>query len=887
VKGYDFRRTFGVAGIVAILTALLVGVAVLKLRGDALDEARRDVSGLTAMLGEQVQQSAQAIDLALNEVTALVATGGKREFGERARSQAVREALANIAERRSAIDLISIEDAEGVTIANSRGQTQDERGPIYLMFDFLKHNSVRDTRVGALRVSDATGAMVVDFMRRLEAPDGTFLGVVRVSVTPPALVSTYSPISAMPGRSYALFTRDGSILARVPTAPGTVGQRLPQGSEWYDVVLRGGGLYEARSNFDQQERIIAVRPLPFSELVVTVSVLRSTALAHWREQSLAIAVCAGLALAIAAFLARALVVQFGRLAENEAALRRQSEALEISNQRFSVALGNMSQGLVVFDREGRIVISNRRYASIYGLKPAQIPPGTPAQDVLRLRAAKGLYAGETVESYVRNSLRRRFTDQRIDRLTDGRSILVNHAACADGGMVVTHEDVTEREQANAQIAHMAMHDELTSLANRTQFVAALEAIRGGIGAAYAQVVLMLVDLDDFKPVNDTFGHDAGDAVLRECARRMQAAAPDATVVARLGGDEFALAFAVKDADVADPLVIAERLIAAIAQPYAIGGQSPVIGACIGVVTADDPALSNDELMRRADLALYAAKAQGANRRRMFEPQMELEALTRRDLASDLAEAIESDLLYLVYQPIVDGQTLEIRQMEALLRWRHPRRGLIPPQEFVRLAEETRQIDRLGDWVLRRACAEAAKWPETVGVAINVSPMQLANEDFAASVLRALADSGVSPRRLEIEITESTLLQYRLGSIAALRDLHAAGVSVALDDFGTGFSSLSYLKQFRFDRLKIDRSFVADVNRDAGSAAIIAATVQLARAFEIEITAEGVETSEQRAALRAAGVRTMQGYLFGWPDTIDDGLPSISAAASVHPVIRAA
>ena len=887
MKGSSFQRILGMAGGIAVLTAVLVGVAVLRLRHDALFEARREVSGLTAMLGEQVQQSAQAIDLALNEAAALATAADAQAFRVRIKSSDIQTALANIAERRSAFDLVSIEDCDGVTIATSRGQAQDLRGPLYLQGDVLKHNRTRDPQVGALHVSDATGAMVVDFMRRLEAPDGSFLGVVRVSVAPQALVSSYSPISAMPGRSYALFTRDGSILARIPDAPGTVGQKLPHGSEWYDVVARGGGVYEARSSFDRQERIIAVRPLPFSDLVVTVSVLRTTALAHWREQSLAIAACAGLALAIAAFLAKALVLQFRKVDEHEAALRAQSAALELSNQRFGVALENMSQGLVVFDREGRIVISNKRYATIYGLDQNEIPPGTAANEVLRLRASKGLYAGETIESYVRNALSRRFTDQRIDRLTDGRSILVNHAACADGGMVVTHEDVTEREKANAQIAHMAMHDELTQLANRTLFVGALESLRRGVGSAHAQIALMLVDLDDFKPVNDTFGHNAGDIVLRECARRMEAAVPEAQVVARLGGDEFALAFAVKETPAEDPLAVAERLIAAIAQPYSIGGQSPVIGACVGVATCDDALMSADDLMRHADLALYAAKAQGANRRRLYEPEMEAEAVTRRELASDLAEAIDNDELYLVYQPIVDGETLEIRQMEALLRWRHPRRGLIPPQEFVKLAEETRQIDRLGGWVLRRACAEAAKWPHTVGVSVNVSPLQLAAEDFAASVIRALATSGVAATRLELEITESTLLQYRSGSISALRHLNEAGVSIALDDFGTGFSSLSYLKQFRFDRLKIDRSFVADITRDAGSAAIVSATVQLARAFEIEITAEGVETPEQRAALRAAGVCTMQGYLFGWPDVIDGALPSICEGGMVHPATRAA
>jgi diguanylate cyclase (GGDEF)-like protein len=823
------------------------------------------------MLSEQVRQSAQAIDLALNEVAAAVAAPDAASVRYAAGTPAVLQTLAAIADRRSAIDLLSVEDADGVTLATSRGAPTGPVGPIYPAFDYLKHNRTLDTQVGVLRVSEATGALVVDFMRRIETADGRFLGVARASVAPRGLVSTYSPLSALPGRSYALFTRDGSIIARYPAAFGGIGQKMPKTSPWYEVVARGGGTFETKSSFDNEERIVAARTLPFSHLVVTVTILRSVALAHWREQALAIALCACLALAIAAFLGKALLVQFAKLGEKEGALRLQSQALALSNERFATALENMSQGLVVFDRSGHVVISNARYASIYGIEPGLIRPGVEARSILRLRAAKGLFAGQAPDAYVQDAMSRRFTDRRVDRLSDGRAILINHAACPDGGMVVTHEDVTEREEANARIAHMALHDELTQLANRTLFLSSLESLRDGMDAG-CSVALMLCDLDDFKTVNDRSGHAAGDAVLRECARRMIEAIPHARVVARLGGDEFALAFPVEAG--VDPLRVADRLIEAIGRPYLFQDQSLTIGACIGVVVFVDRDISIDAMIRRADLALYAAKSEGANRSRLFEPAMEQEATTRRELAADLAEAIAANRLHLVYQPVVNAETLRIEQMEALLRWRHPRRGLVPPQEFVRLAEETRQIEQLGLWVLRRACADAACWPVEVGVAVNVSPLQLSAADFVGSVMTAVADAGLSPRRLELEITESALLQDKGDAMATLHRLRDHDVSIALDDFGTGFASLSTLKTFPFDRLKIDRSFVADVTRDAGSAAIIASAVQLARAFDIEVTAEGVETREQMAALRAAGAKTMQGYLFGWPDVVDRGLPVI-------------
>ncbi|MDE2363731.1 MAG: EAL domain-containing protein [Hyphomicrobiales bacterium] len=876
----SFRRILGLAGGVTLLSLLAAGVAAFKLREDALAEAQRQTAALARMLGGQVRQSAQSLDLALNEAMATVVTDNEEQFQKLARSAETARSLSAIADRRAAIDAIEIEDQGGVTLVNSRGRARDWRGPLYPARDEPGRDSARETMIGVPHVSDTTGAMVVDFTRRLASSDGKFLGVARIGVTPEALVSTYSPLSEMPDRSFALLTRDGSILSRYPSTARAIGQRLPQTSAWYGVVAGGGGVYEAVSAFDQKRRIIAVNPVPFSDLVVTVSVTRAAALAHWRNQVLAIAVCTSLALAIAAILMRALQIQFRRVAEKEAALRAQSTALELSNQRFATALENMSQGLVVFDKAGRVVISNTRYARMYALAPEEIPPGTPARDILLMRSAKGFYAGQTPEAYVRNAMGRTFTDQRIDHLTDGRSILVNHAACPDGSLVVTHEDVTEREQSNSRIAHMAMHDELTQLGNRALFLSALQSLKREIGDAYKHVVLLLIDLDAFKPVNDTFGHIAGDIVLRECAQRLLAAAPYAHVVARLGGDEFALAWGVVDTGFVDPESAARRLIAEISRPYSVHGETITIGACIGVAIHEDRQISTDDMLRRADLALYAAKADGANRMRMFAPDMERDAVTRRELAVDLANAIANDELYLVYQPIVDAKSRQIRQMEALLRWRHPVRGLIPPQEFVGLAEETRQIDALGEWAARRACAAAASWPEEVGLTVNVSPLQLASHGFVEALTRAIDSAGLASHRVEIEITETALLQNRGNTLGSLGKLRECGISIALDDFGTGFSSLSYLKQFRFDRLKIDRSFVADVARDAGSAAIVSATVELARAFHVEITAEGVETPAQYDALRAAGVGSMQGYLFGWPDDIENGLPAIPAPGAL-------
>lgn len=878
---YSFKRIVGVVTVIGLVAAGVVAGAVWKRRVDALGDAERGVVGLAGMLAEQVQHSSQAIDFAVNEVEGAVAASDQESFRRLATSAETQRVLIAAADKRHSIDLISIDDAEGVAVATSRGVPAPVRRFDDPQFERLRAERDAEIRVGALHVSEATGEMVVDVVKRLEAADGSFLGAIRVSVKPSALVNSYSPISAMPGQSYALFARDGQVLVRYPISTAvTPGQKLSRKSQWYDLVAHGGGQYRTFSAFDDQERIIAVRVVPFSQFVVTVSVKTETALAHWRVQAGASAFAVLLVAIAAGMLMRSLAVQFRRLADKEAALHAQSRALALSNDRFAAALGSMSQGLVVFDRSGRVVISNEKYAAMYGLATGQIYPGMNAREILELRAARGVYAGHAPQSYIKDAMSRRFNDRRVDHLTDGRSILVNHSVCADGGLVVTHEDITEREQAGRRIAHMALHDELTGLANRALFMETLSSLRREIGSTCAAVVVALIDLDDFKPVNDTRGHAAGDAVLRECAARILREAPDARVVARLGGDEFALAFGVSEVDEAACLQFAQRIAQALAVAYVFQGHSVEIDACAGVAIVAEPELSPDDMMRRADLALYAAKATGAGVCRLFEPQMELEAMMQRELAADLAAAIANDELVIAYQPVVDADTLQIRQMEALLRWNHPQRGPISPLCFIKLAEETRLIGDLGKWVLRRACADAANWPEHVGVAVNVSPLQLAGDDFTAIALDALNSAGLAAHRLEIEITESVLLQDKGDSLTILHRLRDRGVSIALDDFGTGFSSMSYLTRFPFDRLKIDRSFVMDAPRDPRSAAIIAATVEIARAFDIEVTAEGVETYEQRQTLRAAGVRLMQGYLFGRPAPICGDLPTIAAAAQI-------
>ncbi|WP_083467717.1 putative bifunctional diguanylate cyclase/phosphodiesterase [Methylobacterium tarhaniae] len=433
-------------------------------------------------------------------------------------------------------------------------------------------------------------------------------------------------------------------------------------------------------------------------------------------------------------------------------------------------------------------------------------------------------------------------------------------------------DVTEQRRAERRIAHMAHHDALTGLPNRVLFHQRLaEAVAAGLPLG-----LLCLDLDHFKLVNDTLGHPAGDALLREVAERLRACLDADGLVARLGGDEFAI-LGPGGRDVL--LGLADRIIAALGRPFALDGQDVTIGASVGIALAPEHGDDPDGLLRKADTALYAAKADGRRTRRLFEPAMDAALQSRRALERDLRAAIAAEALEVHYQPLVATGSLAVTGCEALLRWRHPDRGFVSPGAFIPVAEETGLIAPLGEWVLRRACREAAGWPGGVRVAVNLSPAQFRTPDLVGTVARALAESGLDPARLELEITEQVMLEESTANVAVLHRLRGLGVRIAIDDFGTGYASLSYLQAFPFDKIKIDRSFTAAVGREATAVAIVQAVIGLGASLGITTLAEGVETEAQLAFLRRSGCGEVQGFLFSRPVPADE-LRGLLAASAV-------
>jgi diguanylate cyclase (GGDEF)-like protein/PAS domain S-box-containing protein len=440
----------------------------------------------------------------------------------------------------------------------------------------------------------------------------------------------------------------------------------------------------------------------------------------------------------------------------------------------------------------------------------------------------------------------------IQVLTYGRRVAFD----GRDAFMVAVVDITERRKAEARIAYMAHHDGLTNLPNRELFQ---ERLKQALESEKT-VAVLCVDLDLFKNVNDSLGHPIGDRLLKLVAERLRSQARGNNLAARLGGDEFAIILS-SDVTPNEASDYAAKLIKLLSAAYEIDGNEVIIGASVGIVVSPGDGDTSEELMRNADLALYRAKEDGGGVHRFFEREMDRQAQKRRDMELDLRRAFANGEFELHYQPLVDIATDSISGFEALLRWRHPDKGKISPADFIPVAEDIGLIVAIGEWVLREACNEAVKWPAGVKIAVNLSPVQFRSRNLVQVVISALANSGLSPKRLELEITESLFLAETEANLAILHQLRELGVCISMDDFGTGYSSLSYLRSFPFDKIKIDRSFVKDLAIRSDCVAIVRAISGLGRSLNITTTAEGVETMDQLDWLRAEGCNQVQGFLF--------------------------
>jgi diguanylate cyclase (GGDEF)-like protein len=855
--------------ILVVIAAGLLGAAVLAigltvwwLRVDAISDATSDTGNLATVLAEQTNLAVQSIDLVLNEVQERLENLGARtqdNFGHLQQDKDTYHALTDSLSRLSQAALIALIDKNGRVVTTTQKwptPTIDLTNRDY--FQHFKDNDDKGIYVGKPVADHTTGLETIFFGKRINDSNNAFLGMIIVGVRVTYFQRIYNSIKSLNDQVFAILRKDGTLLVRYEDHKLVAGEKMPAGSPWYRLVSQGGGVFRSPGYFDGTPRLLTIRPLSDYPLVINVGVSETAALAGWRNHARTIGIGTLLVIICSVFLLRALTNHIKRLVSSEAALADEQAKVD-------AALNNMSQGLGMLDATARLVVCNQRYLEMYGLSPEIIKPGCSLREIIEHRAATGSFCADDIEQYLADTLAavaQRAVFNKMTRLHDGRIIrIVNHPV-EGGGWVSTHEDVTEEKRAEERIAYEAYVDDLTGLPNRKVFCEQLEQELKRVQRG-ERLALLYLDLDYLKQVNDTLGHAAGDKLLKGVADRLRGCVRDLDVVARLGGDEFAIIQKLLDQP-SDAAALAMRVRDAIREPFDLDGHQVTVDISVGISIAPNDATELDELMKTADMALYEAKNAGRGTYCFYEPEMNARIQTRSKLEQDLQSALANGEFELFYQPIVSFDDDKITSFEALLRWNHPERGLVSPAEFVPIAEDMGLIIPLGEWVLRTACAEAATWPDNIQVAVNISPVQLNNKNLVNVVVGAIASAGIEPNRLELEITESVLIENTFANLATLKSLHDLGVLFAMDDFGTGYSSLSYLLSFPFHKIKIDRCFVAALSDNHESHAIVRAITDLARSLKLQVTAEGVETDQQLQQVRLLGCTGMQGYLLSPP-----------------------
>ncbi len=858
-------------GLALLTVALVVGIAgadaltIRMQRAATIANFFVAQTNLTNGMAAQTARALGAIDRALAEAQATF--GGapdqaQEQLQARLRSREAFELLQDRFKRLSGILSLSIADVEGRITSTTRAFGPGEaagQGDVAALpfFRQLRGDGSPAVAVGDPLQDNATGIWSVRLARRINDPTGNFAGAVMAELSLDDLADFYRV--AMPvHRTITLLKPDGTILLRHPALQALAGRKVPAGAPFHAASAAGGGKYAGPSYFDRTPVVAVLRALHGLPLIVETSVSETEVLAGWRGQRLwlifgGVAACTGVIL-----LVRLFALQLNRLAV------RNSE-LDEARRQLDLAMSNMSQGLCFFDGKQRLRVCNRRFADIYGLSPAATRPGISLRELTDHWFAAGGPANVTRDDYLMahaTIVRAAEPHQSVIETTDGRTIAIQQQPMPDGGWVATHEDITARRRAEEKISFLAQHDVLTGLPNRSMLLERINQARPGAarGRAFA---LLFLDLDRFKAVNDTLGHAAGDALLQTVAARLRETVREGDTVARLGGDEFVILQAnLKNPETAARL--ARRIIAAVGAPYTIGENEVIIGVSIGIDIAATESIPAGDMLKNADMALYISKSEGRGTFRFFEADMDAKVQNRHALERDLRCALDRGEFALHYQPIVDARSGRPCGFEALLRWNHPLRGLVGPQEFIPLAEEIGLIIPIGEWTVRQACRDAAVWPDHIHVSVNLSPIQFRSANLVAMVRDSLASSGLAAERLELEITESVLLQSNERNLAVMHEFRASDIGIVMDDFGVGYSSLSTLRQFPFQRIKIDRCFVQDLGLRSDAVCVVRAIVGLCRDLDIGTIAEGVETEEQMGILLAEGCTDMQGYLFSRP-----------------------
>ncbi len=706
-------------------------------------------------------------------------------------------------------------------------------------------------------IGRASGRWSVQFSRRFLNRDKTFGGVVVASLDPDHFTRFYNKIDFGSLASISLIGSDGVVRSSGGNAGGfALGQDL-RGTRLFEHMHSGAttSTFEDSVQPNGEPCLITLRKVKGNPLWVSVTTNKDEIYkASWADFQVDALAAAALTLIILASMERIL--------RTEARARTKAEQLQLT-------LENMSQGIMLVTKDLQIPIINSRCGELLGL-PADFVRHPPRFDQLVAFQARSAQspASETDRAPVPPTDGTASAESRqfsiCERsMPNGTVVEVRSGHLPDGSFVQTFTDVTKRREAEARVARLASEDPLTGLPNRRLFRSTLDEVCSRAKESDAEFAVLFLDVDRFKVVNDTLGHRVGDMLLQEIALRLKQALAPADVLARLGGDEFAIV-APMTASVSELEALADRLIAAVNQSYEIDGHRVRSGVSIGIAVGPRDGSNCEDLLMAADLALYAVKASTRGTYRFYDRSMNQDINDRRQLEMDLREALEKGELELHYQPLIDLNRNVITGFEALARWRHPVKGMVPPAVFIPVAEDTGLVIGLGAWALKEACRTAATWGDDLKIAVNLSPVQFSSPDLFNVVNSVLAKTGLAPHRLELEITERVFIDDSEKTLSTLHRLKKLGIRIAMDDFGTGYSSLSYLRSFPYDKIKVDRAFVSDLAAGTEHIAIVQAVVSIARSLGMTTTAEGVETETQKEFLAALGCDEAQGYLFSAP-----------------------
>jgi len=838
-----------------LIAAITIGTTIIagNFRERALNSSERELENTVLLLARHFDQQLEDFEVIQKDLIAYMRSSGigsREDYKRRMSGQDIHLMLKAKLGALSYVGGVNIFDADGVLInASASWPVPEVRVADRSYFKVFKSDPRSPDMLIEPVYSRITGFWTTVIARRMTGPNGEFLGAVGRGIEPANFEKFFASLALGEGAAISMYHRDGTLLARYPHVDAMIGQSFKAGPVHQQVLSKSDhGTVRIVSPIDGQNRLASARTLRNFPISVVATTTVASALADWQEQIRFLIAVAGLSvLAISTLLF--LVV------------RRLSLQHQLEKQRLDTAINNMTQGLLMFDSSHRLVVANQRYIEMFGVSTDVVKPGCTIHELLNHRREIGSFKGD-VDEYCATLFRKLAQGkifQTIMETANGGSIQVSYRPLQRGGWVTTLEDITERRRVEDRITHLAHYDALTDLPNRALFHEQLKRELARI-APGEQLAVLYIDIDEFKSVNDTLGHLIGDELLKSVAASLGRCVRDTDFVARLGGDEFAIVqTGIRTAD--DVAGLVTRVLDTIREPYECLGHQVTTDASIGIALAPQHGTDLDQILKNADLAMYAAKSAGRRTYRFFEPEMDARVRARRMLEMDLRQAISDGAFEVHYQPCVNLRDNKITGCEALLRWRHSERGMISPAEFIPIAEETGLINQLGEWVLTTACAEATTWPDHIKLAVNVSPVQFKSGTLALKIVAALAASGLPASRLELEITEAVLIRDDEAALAILHQLRAIGVGIALDDFGTGYSSLSYLQRFPFDKIKIDRCFVNDIAEPDGSSCIVQAVVNIAAARQMTTTAEGVETQQQRELLRALGCAEMQGYLF--------------------------